>query len=597
MYLRRNRRRKAGEDYDYWTLVQSVRTAKGPRQRIVAYIGKEPGVDEDHRVGWEQIGKLLDGQDGEGDEQLELFGSERVEAPLWAQVNLGGIRVERVRQFGKVYVALALWRRLGLHRFFEEHLVGGRETVGWAQVASILCVGRFCQQVSELALAERWYASTALEDLIGVDVEALYNNRLYRGLDRVLPLRSALFEHLRERYASLFGSRFEFLICDVTSTYFEGQCKDNGQAQRGYSRDHRPDCKQVCIGLVVSTEGLPLAYEVFAGNRADVTTLQEMVEVMEKHYGVAERIWVLDRGLVSEENLDWLSQKKARYIVGTPKSQLKNFERELLEQTEWQEVQAGVQVKLVTHPDGSNTEKYVLCRSQGRADKEGAMLQAQRQRLRHKLEQIDAGLRKRPQSCDKVERRIGRWLGRNTRVERIFGVKVRTDAKGRACALSIREDHDKAAWLESSHGAYLLRTNCLEEDPRSLWSWYIQLTQAEDAFRCCKSDLGLRPLFHHLEHRVQAHILICFIALVMWRSFEQWLQADGLGSCARQVLHELDNLRSMDVIAPLHGGREARLRIVGKPERLCAQLLKKMDLKLPLRPKIIENVVEKNASF
>ena len=320
MYLRRNRRRKAGEDYDYWTLVQSVRTAKGPRQRIVAYIGKEPGVDEDQRVGWEQIGQLLDGQDDEGDEQLELFGSERVQAPLWAQVNLRGIRVERVRQFGKVYVALALWRRFGLHRFFQEHLLGGREAVGWAQVASILCVGRFCEQVSELALAERWYGSTALEDLIGVDVEAVYDNRLYRGLDRVLPLRSALFEHLRECYASLFGSRFEFLIYDITSTYFEGQCKDNGQAQRGYSRDHRPDCKQVCIGLVVSTEGLPLAYEVFAGNRADVTTLQEMVEVMEKHYGVAERIWVLDRGLVSEENLAYLCQNKARYIVGTPKS-------------------------------------------------------------------------------------------------------------------------------------------------------------------------------------------------------------------------------------------------------------------------------------
>ena len=592
MYLRRNRRRKAGEDYDYWSLVESVRTAQGPRQRIVAYIGKEPGVDEDQRVGWEQIGKLLDGWDDEGDEQLELFGFERIEAPLWARVNLRGIRVERVRQFGKVYVALALWRRLGLHRFFAEHLLGGREAVDWSQVASILCVGRFCEQASELALAERWYASTALEDLIGVDVEALYDNRLYRGLDRVLPLRSALFEHLRERYASLFGSHFEFLIYDITSTYFEGKCKDNGQAQHGYSRDHRPDCKQVCIGLVVSAEGLPLAYEVFAGNRADVTTLQEMVEVMEKHYGVAERIWVLDRGLVSEENLGWLSQKKARYIVGTPKSQLKSFEREVLEQTDWQEVQAGVEVKLVTHPDGSNREKYVLCRSQGRAGKEKAMLQAQRRRLRGKLQQIDTALRKRPQRCDKVERRIGRWLGRNTMVERTFNVKVRTDAKGRACALSIREDRDKTAWLEAIQGAYLLRTNCLEEDPRSLWRWYIQLTQAEDAFRCCKSDLGLRPLFHRLEHRVQAHILICFIALVMWRSLEQWLQAVGLGSCARQVLHELDNLRSMDVIAPLQGGREARLRVVGKPERLCAQLLKKMNLRLPLRPKIIENVVE-----
>ena len=592
MYLRRNRRRKNGEDYDYWSLVESVRTAQGPRQRVVAYIGKEPGLDVDQRVGWEHIGQLLDGWGDESEEQLELFSFERLEAPLWAQVNLRGIRVERVRQFGKVYVALALWRRLGLHRFFAEHMPGGREAVDWSQVASILCVGRFCQQASELALAERWYASTALEDLIGVNVEAVYDNRLYRGLDRVLPLRSALFEHLRERYASMFGSCFEFLIYDITSTYFEGKSMDNDQAQRGYSRDHRPDCKQVCIGLVVSTEGLPMAYEVFAGNRADVTTLPEMVEVMEKHYGVAERIWVLDRGMVSEENLEWLSQKKARYLVGNPKSQLKDFERELLEQSNWEKVQEGVEVKLVPYPDGSSAEKYVLCRSQGRGGKERAMFQAQRKRLRQKLEQIDAGLGKRPQSCETVERRIGRWLGRNTSVERIFKVKVRTDAKRRACSLSIDEDHAKAAWLESSQGAYLLRTNCPEEDPRKLWRWYIQLTQAEDAFRCCKSDLGLRPLFHRLEHRVQAHILICFIALVMWRSLEQWLQAVGLGSCARQVVHELDNLRSMDVIAPLKGGPEARLRVVGKPERLCALLLKKMNLRLPLRPKIIGNVVE-----
>ena len=504
--------------------------------------------------------------------------------------------MERVRQFGKVYVALVLWRRLGLHRFFQKHLRGGRESVSWAQVASILSAGRFCEQVSELALAERWYASTALEDLIGVDVEAVYDNRLYRGLDRVLPLRSELFDHLRERYASWFGSRFEFLIYDITSTYFEGQCAGNQQAQRGYSRDKRPDCKQVCIGLVVTTEGLPLAYEVFDGNRADVTTVEEMVELMEKHYGVADRIWVLDRGMVSEDNLDYLCKKKARYLVGTPKSQLKSFERELLEQSDWSEVQAGVEVKLVAHPDRAEQEQYVLCRSQARRDKEAAMLQRQQERLGKKLEQIDAGLRKRPQRPDRVERRIGRWLGRNTMLERIFSVKVQIDRKGRACALKVSEDTGKADWAQRAHGAYLLRTNCLEEDPRKLWRWYIQLTQAEDAFRCSKSDLGLRPLFHHKEERVQAHILICFIALVMWRTLENWLQSKGLGSCARQVLHELDNLRSMDVVAPLRGGRQARLRLVGKPERLCAELLKKMDLKLPGRPKLIQNVVQKNAS-
>ena len=595
MYLRRHRRRKKGQDYDYWTLVESVRTAKGPRQRIVAHIGKEPGLDEDERLGWEQIGRLLDGDDeAAGAEQLDLFTEDKPEAPLWAQVNLGRIRVERVRQFGKVYVALALWRRLGLHRFFEEHLPPGRESVGWAQVASILALGRFCEQASELALAERWYGSTALEDLMAVDVDEVYDNRLYRGLDRVLPLRRELFSHLKGRYESWFGTRFEFLLYDITSTYFEGRCEGNAQAQRGYSRDQRPDCKQVCLGLVVTPEGLPLAYEVFDGNRADVTTVQERVELMESHYGVADRIWVLDRGMVSEANLEYLRGKGARYIVGTPKSHLKNFALDLLEQGDWSEVRAGVEVKLVKHPDCPQIEQYVLCRSQGRGQKEAAMLSKQKERLRKKLDQIDLSLRRRGQKLDPVERRIGRWLGRHTMAEKIFTVEVQIDAAGRACALQITEDESKADWAQLAHGTYLLRTNCQEEDPQKLWRWYIQLTQAEAAFRCAKSDLGLRPVYHHKEKRVQAHILICFLALAMWRALESWLQAKGLGTCARQVLHELENLRSMDVVAPLRGGREARLRLVGKPEKLCADLLKKMGLKLPTRPRIIQNVVQTN---
>lgn len=249
MFLRRNRRRKNGETYEYWTLVETVRTARGPRQRIVATLGKLPGLDEDERVGWEEVTRLLDGhprETGQGD----LFRTPSA-PPLWAQVDLSGVRVERVRDFGKVYVALALWRRLGLHQFFNEQVGQGREKVDWATVACILCVGRFCDQGSELALGERWYAHTALDDLLGVDPADVYDNRLYRGLDQMLPMREKLFTHLRERYESLFGSRFEFLLYDVTSTYFEEQCQHNPQTRRGYSRDQRSDCKQVCIGLVV----------------------------------------------------------------------------------------------------------------------------------------------------------------------------------------------------------------------------------------------------------------------------------------------------------------------------------------------------------
>ncbi len=240
--------------------------------------------------------------------------------------------------------------------------------------------------------------------------------------------------------------------------------------------------------------------------------------------------------------------------MGTPKSQLPRFERERLEQSDWNEVQAGVEVKTVAHPDWPPKEQYVLCRSRARRQKEAAILQHQQERLGKKLEQIDASLGKRPQRIETVERRIGRWLGRNTMAEKIFSVRVQRDQKGRACGLQISQDKSKAEWSQQAHGAYLLRTNCLEEDPAKLWRWYIQLSQAEDAFRCSKSDLGLRPIYHHTEERVQAHILICFIALVMWRTLESWLQAKGLGNCARQVLHELDNLRSMDVVAPLRDG-------------------------------------------
>jgi len=591
MFLRRNRKRENGEVYEYWTLVESVRTSRGPRQRIVATLGKLPGLDEDERVGWEEIARLLDGRPRE-DAQRDLF-REAVEPPQWAHVNLSEVRVERVREFGKVYVALALWRRLGLHSFFENNTRRGREHIDWATVACILTVGRFCAQSSELALSESWYAHTALDDLLGVCSADVYDNRLYRGLDEALPLREILFEHLRERYRSMFGSRFEFLLYDVTSTYFEGQCERNPQAQRGYSRDKRPDCKQVCIGLVVTPEGLPLAYEVFAGNRADVTTVEDIVDLMERKYGRAERIWAMDRGMISEENLDYLRERDALYIVGTPKGRLRKFERELLQMKGWQHVEPGVEVKLIDHPDGRGHERYVLCRSLARHEKEAAMLCHQRDRLRSKLIQIDASLRKRKARPEPIERRIGKWLGRNTVAEKVFHVEVITRS-GWATGLCIKEDENKLSWAQAAQGAYLLRTNCQEQDPQKLWRWYIHLTEVEDAFRISKSDLGLRPVYHHREDRVQSHIFVCFLALAMWRSLEMWLQDAGLGHTGRQVLHELHTIHSTDVVLPVKNKAEVRLRLVAKPEKLAADLLARMHLKLPTRPKYIKNVVEKN---
>jgi transposase len=595
MFLRRNRRQKNGQQYEYWSLVESYRTERGPRQRVVATLGKRPGLDEDERAGWEEIARLLDGAP-RSEVPGDLFGLPSVPAPppQWAQVDLSRVRVERVRQFGQVYLALALWRRLGMHDFLAAHLQPGREQVDWATVAAILCIGRFCAQASELALSERWYGQTALDDLLGVGGEAVYDNRLYRGLDELLPLRQALFGHLKERYESLFGTRFEFLLYDITSTYFEGQCLRNPQAQRGYSRDQRPDCKQVCIGLVVTPEGLPLAYEVFDGNRADVTTVEEIVELMEEKYGAAERIWAMDRGMVSEENLDSLREKRALYIVGTPKGRLKRFEEQLLEKEDWQEVEPGVEVKLLPHPDGEGNERYVLCRSRARHEKEAAMLRAQQGRLRARLEQIDASLRKKPaRRPEVIERRIGKWLGRNTAAEKLFSVEVLIEA-GCAVGLRVVEDPGKLDWAQAAQGAYLLRTNCTEEDPRKLWHWYIQLTEVEDAFRTSKGDLGLRPVFHQKQDRVQAHILVCFLALAMWRTLELWLKAKAMGDTARQVVQELGTIHSMDLLLTVRDRGETRLRIVGKPEALAADLLATMGLKLPARPKIIENVVEKN---
>jgi transposase len=594
VFLRRNRRKRGSEIYEYWTLVQSERTVRGPRQRVVASLGKVVGLDEAERRGWEEIEWLLEGKE-RSPRQTELWsGATPSPPPQWSQVDLRGVRVERVREFGVVYLALALWRRLGLQTVLRDLLAPGREQIAWELIACVLAVARFCAQKSELEVAERWYADSALEDLLGVPWAQINENRLYRGLDVLHEHKDKLCAHLLERYRSWFGVRFEFLLYDVTSTFFEGQAASNEKAARGYSRDSRPDCKQVCIGLVVSPEGLPLAYEVFAGNRADVTTVEEIVEQMEDRYGQAERIWVLDRGMVSEENIGVLRERKAQYIVGTPKAQLKRCEAALLEKDSWHEVEPGVEVKLLPHPDGAQ-EQFVLCRSAARREKEAAMLKLQQQRLLAKLQKMDAALQKRPvANAAMIERRVGRWLGRFTSAEPLVEVEVRHDATGRAIGLDIREKAERADWARQAYGAYLLRTNCAERDPSQLWHWYIQLQQAEAAFRLSKSDLGLRPIFHQKTERVEAHILVCFLALALWRTLEMWMKSKGLGTCARQLLKEIATVRSLDVVLPVKDRPAVRLRIITKPDHLLAELLAHLGLELPNAPKIIANVVEKN---
>ena len=589
MFLKRQRRHARGETYEYWTLMRTVRTARGPRHQVVSRLGKLDGSQVRTARGWHEIDDLLSGHTAAV--QLEL-GADPAPAPQWREVDVRGVRVERLRQFGRVYLGLALWRRLDLHTLLPKLLPASEADVGWDLTACVLALGRFCAQPSELAVAERWYDDTALEDLLGVPLEKINDSRLYRGLDALHPHKDAICQHLLAKYRDWFGVRFEFLLYDVTSTFFEGQAERNTKAARGYSRDSRPDCKQVCIGLVVTPEGLPVGYEVFAGNRADVTTVQDIVTVMEEKYGHAERVWVLDRGMVSEDNLAWLRERKALYLVGTPKGQLKAHQALLLEKTGWHEAQPGLEVRLVPAEDA--TERFVLCRSDARAEKERAMLERQLEHLRRELTKIDASLQRAPQEdLEKTGRRIGRCLGKYPAASAVLTVTLEKDHTGHVCALQITERRDKLEWARLAQGAYMLRTNHPSEDPAKLWRWYIQLTQAEAAFRTGKSDLHLRPVFHQTTERVEAHILVSFLSLALWRVLEQWMAAKGLGTCARQLLLELDELRSMDVVLPTRDSGEVRVRTVARPEKPLAELLAHLGLDLPQTPKIIGNVVPK----
>ena len=591
MYLRRHGKSVDGEEYGYWSLVESVRTARGPRQRIVATIGKLPGLDREERIGWEEISRILTGNARYQDSLLE----KTEEPPAWATVDINRVSVERLRSFGDIYLALLLWQQLGFAGFCHERMPEGREAIPWSVMACILTIARFCSPSSELQIAESWYGKTAMDDLIGVRAERINDDRLYRALDALLPHKDALCRHLQDRYGELFGETFDFLFYDITSTYFEGMALGNPQAKRGYSRDSRPDCPQVCIGLVTSREGLPLAFEIFDGNRADVTTTEEMVLAMERKYGKAKRIWAMDRGMVSEENIEFMKKRGARYIVGTPKSMLRKFDRELLAQG-WEEVHPGVEVKICTCPEGGE-ETFVLCRSEGRKDKETAILNRFVDRLQAELNKLKEQMEKgRLKDRQQAERRIGRLLERNSRAASLFTVTVTETGSGRErrLAIDIKKSEDRYQWALQSGGSYILRTNWTEADPKTIWKKYIQLTEVEDAFRTEKHDLGMRPIYHQKKDRTQAHILICFLALSMWRTLQQWMKASGLGTAPRKLIEEMREVRSLDVLLPARD-KTIRLRVVSTPSKGLKVLLQRMKIVLPNKPKIIQNVVQKIA--
>jgi transposase len=566
MYVRRCYRAKNGKRHAYWALVESYRTARGPRQRVVAYLGE---LDEHGRMGVQQAVQPA------ATAQAHLF--REASKPEWVEVDIGGVRVERSRQFGGCWLGLMLLRRLGLCQLLDELLPHGREGIGWSVMAQVLVLGRMVDASSELRLAEHTYEASALAELLGVAAEKVNEDRLYRTLDRILPHKAALEKHLQQRLGELFQLDYDLLLYDVTSTYFEGEAAANPQAQRGYSRDHRPDCKQVNIAMVVSRSGLPLGYEVFAGNRNDVTTVEEMVAAMEQKYGRANRIWVMDRGMVSAENIEFLQHGGRRYILGTPKSMLRKFEQQLLDES-WKEVHAGLEVKLCPGPEGQ--EVFILCRSAQRRLKERAMHDRFEQRIEQKLVEMAAGCRQRKQDPLLVAQRLGKLLGRNSRAAGLFRVHIKIDAAGGA-HLEWSKREDWRDWARLSEGCYLLRSNVTDWSGEELWRAYMQLTEAEAAFRIHKSDLALRPLWHHLERRVQAHILVCFLTYVLWKTFGRWCHDAGLGDEPRRIFAELGQIALVDVVLPTRTGISIRKRCVSRPTEHQAILLQRLGLELP----------------
>jgi transposase len=584
MFLKRCARKKNGKPHTYWQLVESYRTPRGPRHRIVAYLGE---MDANERCGWGRLALHLDGKAAVQTQQLMLFDTVDTHnndpVPQYVEVDLKGVRIERTQDFGDVFLALTLWRILGFDELFSKNLPAGREEVSWSLMACVLTIARFVEPDSELHVEDTWYHRTALGQMLAVAAGKVNAARLYRTLDTILPLKPDIETHLKQRVGELFSPDFDLLLYDVTSTYFEGQAKANPQAKRGYSRDHRGDCKQVCIGLVATQDGFPLAYEVFSGNRADVTTVEEMVEIMESKYGRARRLWVMDRGMVSEDNLQFLRNRGGFYLVGTPRGMLKRFEAYLLD-SDWSEVQEGIEVKLVNSPTGQET--FVLCRSADRREKEKAIHKRFSERIEVGLSKLDKELRRARKKRDRavLERRIGRLLGKNSRAAGSFKIEVVED-KTCPAGLQLRWWRIEAwrQWSSLSEGCYLLRTNLNEQSPEKLWQTYMQLTDVEAVFRTGKSDLKIRPIWHQLEHRVQGHILFSFLAYALWKTLQIWMERSGLGRGVRTVIEEFARLKANDVILKTSAGREIKLCCITQPDPAQRALLDRMGLTIPER--------------
>lgn len=580
MFLRAKVRKKDGKLHRYFSVVENRRVGGAKTaQRTVLYLGE---INDTQEEMWRKTLQVFD-ESEQRYTNLSLFPEDR-EIPVNAsdsiQVKLSAMELRRPRMFGACWLGCELWRQLRLDEFWEGKLAEKvqRETVSWAKVLQLLVVNRLIDPGSEFRLHRQWFDQSAMAELLEVDFAVAEKDRLYRCLDRIVEHKTSLFQHLRERWRDLFQPQFDVLLYDLTSTYIEGEGEEIPQAKYGYSRDQRFDCKQVVIALVITPEGFPLAYEVMDGNTSDRTTLRKFLEKIKTTYGVARRIWIMDRGVPTEAVLEEMRTAKEEmyYLVGTPRSKVRTYEKKWLD-LPWQKVREAVEVKLFRE----GGELYVLAKSQGRQAKERAM---RRKKLARLLRKLRAMQRSRPKR-DQLLLRVGAAHKEAGGAYRFLHVRLpqKEEAVTRA-SFHFRVDRDKLKAAELQDGHYLLRSNLVSEDPSVLWELYLLLTQIEAAFKALKSELGIRPLYHQLGHRVEAHIFVAFLAYCLVTTLKNRLQALAPGLTPKAVLEKLATIQMLDVYLPTSDGRWLVMPRFTQPEPDQAILLHRLKLELPPQP-------------
>ena len=576
MFLRSTNRKKDGKSHRYFSVVENQRvTGDKTVQRTVLYLGE---INDSQQSAWRKTLEVFD-EDKQQTRNLSLFPDDR-EVPADSldslQVNLAGLELRRPRPFGNCWLASELWRQLGLTEFWQERLPAGREDVSWEKVLRLLVVNRLLEPGSEFRVHRHWFVESAMDALLEADFAVAGKDRLYRCLDRIVEHKQDLFIHLKQKWAELFAADFEVLLYDLTSTYFEGEMEECGKAKRGYSRDSRPDCVQVVIALIVTPDGFPLGYEVMDGNTSEQKTLQPFLDRIEKAYGQARRVWVMDRGIPTEATLKKMRERNISYLVGTPKGSINKHEKQWLT-LPWQQVRDSVQVKLYEH----QAELYVLARSDGRQAKEIAIRRKRLVRLLRKLRAMRRSLPGR----DQLLLRIG---AAKKEAGRSFGfVSITFPAATETVTRASFHFHvDKAKLKQAEHrdGHYLLRSNLTAEDPAVLWTRYIQLTNIEAAFRSLKSDLGLRPIYHRVERRVEAHIFVAFLAYCLQVTLKNSLRNQAPGLSPQTVMEKLATIQMIDVWIPTRDNRWLVLPRYTQPSKEVQILLDQMRLELPVQP-------------